>query len=111
MPCSDREPRDVAAGSREALDEPVAHGIAEAEGNDGDGRGHRLGCPRRRVTAGHDHVDLEVDQLSDKVAKSLEPSFSRATLEDKVPPLYIAQVAQRMHERNEGFVGAPLRGR
>ena len=36
------------------------------------------------VTAGHDHIDLEANQLGDDVGKSLEPSLSRATLQDEV---------------------------
>src|SRR5262249_21296379 len=97
-PTNARERRDVAAGSREALHDPVAHGIDADRHNDGDGGGHRLGCPRQLRTAGHDHVRFEANQLGDNVAESLVPALSRPTLKDEILASHIAQGPQALHQ-------------
>ena len=78
---------------REALHEPIAHGIDADCHDDGDGGGPRLGCLRRRVSEGHDHVHLEADQFGDDVAESLVPSLGRPALQDEVLAFHIAEDA------------------
>lgn len=99
-PDSQREPRDVAAGSREALNDPLAHWVAAGCHDDGDAGGHRLGRQRQRATDRQDHVRVETDELRDDVAESLGPSVGRSALQDEVLPFHIAEGSQALQQRS-----------
>jgi hypothetical protein len=103
-PDCERESRDVTAGTRDALNESLAHGIGAGHHDDGDGRGQGLGCPQYQVAGGHDHVRFEADELGDDVPESLEPSLGRPALEDEVLPFDVAEGPQALHERSSGDV-------
>jgi hypothetical protein len=102
-PDNAREPRDIAAGSREALHEPFARGIDADRHSDGDGSGYCLGCPRQLRTAGHDHVRFEANQLGDDVVESLVPTLGRPALQDEILAFYIAEGPQALHQRSPAW--------
>jgi len=94
-------PRDVAAGSRAALNQSLAHGIGAARQDNGDRGGNRLGYLWQPITGSHDHVGFEADQFGDNVAESLEPPLGRPALQDEVLPFHIAEGTQALHERSD----------
>src|SRR5262249_23121864 len=109
-PNDKHEPRDVAAGTREALNKPRAHRILGGGHDDRDGRGYGHSCPRYQVAGRHDDVRFEAGELGDDISESLEPSLSRPALQDEIPPLYIAEAPQALHECSDGG-GDRLRSR
>src|SRR5262247_488865 len=81
-PNDEHEPRDVAAGTREALNKPRADRILGGGHDDRDGLRYGHSCPWYQVAGRHDDVRFEADELGDDVAKSVEPSLSRPALQD-----------------------------
>jgi hypothetical protein len=103
-PTRGRESCDVASGSRDALNQPFAHGIGAHRHNDRNGGGYPFGYLCHGITGSHDHVRFEADQFGDDGTESLEPPFGRPALEDEVLPFHIAEDPQTLHECSDGWV-------
>src|SRR5215471_10600232 len=61
--------------------------------DDGDRRGDALGCCRC-CSSGHDHVDLEPDQLGHEAGKSFESPLRVSAHDDDVPALDVAELLE-----------------
>ncbi len=99
---------DVASRARKARDEPARDRIGDAADDDGDRGGGALGCQCRRRARREDHVDREPGELGRQLGKPLVLAISGADLEDEVPALDPAEVAEPVPE---GLVERRVRGR
>ena len=101
-----RQAGGIAAGPRQAADQPQPHGIGGDHEDDRHGLrrlDRRLGRHERR---GQDDVHLGAHQLRRQSGELLGVAFRRSPLDVHVPPLDIAEPAQGAEERLErGPVG------
>src|SRR5262249_22293540 len=92
-------PGDVSARMRKARDEPEPDWIGETHSHDWDrpsGALGRQGC-RRRYRC--DDVDLEPDQLGCESREPVELALRRSKLDDDIPALNPAELAQPLRKR------------
>ena len=100
QPLSDKPHRevrhacDVPTRPRETSDEPSTNGIPNRGHHDGDRAGRLFGGENHRLLCRHDDGDLEPDQFSCEIRKSIEPSSSPALLDRDIVSLDIAKFAQ-----------------
>jgi hypothetical protein len=78
--------------------EPLTHGIGRSHDHDGDGRRRFLGCPDGRSIHGHDHTDLEPQELVDERGKPVSPPRSVSHLDRRVPTFDVAEPLQLVPE-------------
>ena len=94
----ERQAGDVAAGPRQARAQPSRDRIAARQGDDRD----RLRCLARRLArrlaAGEDHVHLETHQLFGHRRQPIGAAVGVAALDDDVPALDVAGLAQAFCE-------------
>ena len=81
--------RHVGTRSRKTCDEPCPHRIANAYDN-----GRILGCQRRLRYHRNNDVNIELDQLRRKRRQPIKLPVRKSILNDDVPPLDIAKLAQ-----------------
>src|SRR5438132_1784771 len=80
---------DVPTRPRETSDEPSTNGIPNRGHHDGDRAGRLFGGENHRLLCRHDDGDLEPDQFSCEIGKSIEPSSSPALLDRDIVSLDI----------------------
>ena len=77
---------DIAARTRQRGDHADARRLPDGGHDDGDGRGGGCPGPRRRRSAGHDHVDAAAHQLRDELGETLALAVGRAVVDVEVFP-------------------------
>src|SRR5262249_6062137 len=100
------QPREVAGGPCEALDEPARHRIAGSGEDDRDGPGRLHDGARLGWGRDYDNVDLERDQLSRRRGESIE--VGRPVFDEDVPALDVTEITHSLAEGlNVSGLGAP----
>src|SRR3989442_15163013 len=93
------KPSDVAAGSREACDEPLAHRIGNRGHHDRDRARRPLCRPNRYRGAPHDDVHSQPNQLGCQLREPLGVYFRVSVLDDDVLPGHPAEIPEAPLER------------
>jgi len=97
------QPRDISAGAGQARDEPLPHGIATAQHDDGDRLRRLLGGESRDPALGDDDIHFETDQLGRQIRKPFSSSVCVPDLEGYVPSFDVTQLAQALSEHVEAI--------
>src|SRR5262245_53365938 len=90
---------DVAAGSRQAGDEPTAQRVTGRHRDNGDRCGCPLGRERPERSNCHDDIDVEANQLCCEFRQPFEPILRKAALERDVFPLDPSQLPQAIEKK------------
>ncbi len=107
-----RQPRQIAAGPREARDESSSDGISCSHHHDGDSGGRVLGRERSRVRASEDEIHPLPDELRGQIGEAHRLAVRKPALDGEVFSLDPAQLAQPLPEGCEiGHVGLSRKGR
>src|SRR6266545_2751073 len=93
-----RQPGDIAAGPREAGDEPTRNRIGNEREDDGDRPGRGFGGLRGWRSHRKDDVYLQADQLGRELRESLVLSLRPSVLNSDVPIFYVAKLSQPLAE-------------
>ena len=94
-----RQPGQVPARSREALDQARADRVAYRSHDDGDRRGRALGREGRGRASRDDDIRLEGNEFRDERWEALVRSFGPAVLDREIPALDVAALAKPLAER------------
>src|SRR4029077_15866993 len=94
-----RQPGQVPAGAREALDQARADRVAYRSADYGDRRGRALGREGRGRASRDDDIRLEGNEFRDERWESLVRSFGPAVLDSEIPALDVATLAKPLAER------------
>ena len=78
----------------QARDESATARIAHRGHDDGDRAGGLLGSEDDRIPGRHDDIDLQPDELCEKLRKPVELSVRRPEFDDEVLALHVAELAQ-----------------
>src|SRR5262249_52504239 len=89
-----RQAGDVAARSRQTLDDACANRISRSRKHDRDHRCRLLGRERRESVVRNDNIDLKPDELGGNLSKSLATSLGPAILDCEIAALVPAQFPQ-----------------
>src|SRR5262249_243798 len=95
-------PGNVPTRPREALDQADRHRVLAERKDNGDRRGGRLRRDGRLRPSGHDHVDLEPDELGCQGGYPVQLTICGACLEAVILTFPVAEVPQPEPERLEG---------
>jgi hypothetical protein len=93
-----RQPGDIAAGSREALDEPVGDRIADGRNDDGNGGRGAFGGERRQGARRHDHIDVQPDELCRARSEPFGLAVGIPVLDHEVAPFDVAEITEPLAE-------------
>ncbi len=88
------QPRDVAAGPRQALSQPQRNRVTRCRHNDRDCPGSSLGSQSIGSTGCDDHVDLETDEIGCEVREAIVFTLRIAVLDVDVLALDPAVVSE-----------------
>src|SRR5262245_4098642 len=89
-----RQAGDVAARSRQTLDDACANRISRSREHDRDHRCRLLGRERRESVVRHDNIDLKPDELGGDLGKSLVASLGPAILDCEIAAVAPPQFPQ-----------------
>src|SRR5262245_10579750 len=89
-----RQAGDVAARSRQTLDDACANRISRSREYDRDHRCRLLGRERRESVVRHDNIDLKPDELGGDLGKSLVASLGPAILHCEIAAIAPPQFPQ-----------------
>src|SRR5262245_27979635 len=89
-----RQAGDVAARSRQTLDDACANRISRSRKHDRDHRCRLLGRERRESVVRNNNIDLKPDELGGNLSKSLAASLGPAILDCEIAALVPAQFPQ-----------------
>src|SRR5262249_21766453 len=89
-----RQAGDVAARSRQTLDDACADRISRSREHDRDHRCRLLGRERRESVVRHDNIDLKPDELGGDLGKSLVASLGPAILDCEIAAVAPPQFPQ-----------------
>jgi hypothetical protein len=93
------QPRDVAAGPRQASDDPIPNRISFVRHDNGNRVRRFLGGTGYWRTGRNDNVYLETHQLGRERGEAIEFSLCISILNDNVFPLHVAELPQTLPER------------
>src|SRR5262249_19658440 len=88
---------DVPARRPKAGNEVVSYRISHTHCDDGYCAGRLLRCTSCRGSCCNDDIDLESNQLIREIAEPLQLPLPITTLDNQVPSLNIAEIAQSVH--------------
>src|SRR5207245_7757365 len=88
------QPRDIAAWSRKAGDEPARNRIGNSSEDNGDSLGHLLGGQGGGCGRGHDDINLERNQFGRKSGQPLVLSLGISVFNHDVAALDVTEVTQ-----------------
>ena len=89
-----RQPRDVAAGPCQALDQPSSNRVTRRRHHDGDFPGRVFGSQNIGVDGSDDDVNLETDEIGCEVREAIAPALRVAVLDADVLSLDPSEVAE-----------------
>ncbi len=92
------QPRDVAAGPRQAHNKPSCNGVTWRCHNDRDRPGSFLSNQSIRINGSDEEVNLETDEISREVRKAIAPTLRIAVLDADVLALDPSEVAEPQSE-------------
>src|SRR5262245_13423878 len=98
-----RQAGDVAARSRQTLDDACANRISRSREHDRDHRCRLLGRERRESVVRHDNIDLKPDELGGDLGKSLVASLGPAILDCEIAAVAPPQFPQSPNKGGSPF--------
>src|SRR5262249_19299905 len=93
-----RQPCDVAAGPRQAVNKPTRHRITRSRHNDRDCPGSVFGSESIGSNRSHNDVNFETDEIGCEVREPLIPTLRISILDADVPSLNPSEIAETLPE-------------